>query len=119
MVQAGETLLAAVKAAGSLNPSAREETVESSHAPERLLTSREREVLTLLAEGHPDRKIALLLNISAATASKHVGDMLSKLGLRNRVELARWATDQQFRRRPSWGRLERDSNRAVCSVRAP
>ncbi|TSA87811.1 hypothetical protein FNU79_00725 [Deinococcus detaillensis] len=58
------------------------------------LTPREWEVLALVAQGHPDRRIARLLNISPGTASKHVSNLLSKLGLRNRVELARWAIEQ-------------------------
>ncbi|GGO28712.1 ATP-binding protein [Deinococcus humi] len=55
------------------------------------LTPRELEVLALVAQGHPDRHIAKLLGISPATASKHVANLLGKLGLHNRVELARWA----------------------------
>jgi DNA-binding CsgD family transcriptional regulator/tetratricopeptide (TPR) repeat protein len=58
------------------------------------LTPREWEVLALVAQGHPDRRIARLLSISPATASKHVSNLLGKLALRNRVELARWAIEQ-------------------------
>ncbi|ACO45239.1 LuxR C-terminal-related transcriptional regulator [Deinococcus deserti] len=72
-----------------------------THAPAALdtpeLTTREREVLILLVQGHPDRRIAKLLNISPGTASKHVGNMLGKLGLRNRVDLARWALERGIR----------------------
>ena len=57
------------------------------------LTPREREVLALVSQGHPDRKVARLLGISPATASKHVGNLLGKLGLHNRVELTRWAIE--------------------------
>lgn len=57
------------------------------------LTPREWEVLALVAQGHPDRRIAKLLGISPGTVSKHVGNLLGKLGLRNRVELARWAIE--------------------------
>ena len=57
------------------------------------LTPRELEVLALVAQGHPDRKVARLLGITAGTASKHVANMLGKLGLHNRVELARWAME--------------------------
>jgi DNA-binding CsgD family transcriptional regulator/tetratricopeptide (TPR) repeat protein len=59
-----------------------------------VLTSREWEVLALVAQGHPDRRIARLLGISPATVSKHVGHLLGKLELRNRVELTRWAIEQ-------------------------
>ncbi|WP_407541052.1 response regulator transcription factor [Deinococcus radiomollis] len=58
------------------------------------LTPREWEVLRLVARGHPDRRIARLLSISPGTASKHVSNLLGKLELRNRVELARWAIEQ-------------------------
>ncbi|GAA4013873.1 hypothetical protein GCM10022631_26980 [Deinococcus rubellus] len=57
------------------------------------LTPREQEVLALVAQGHPDRRIARLLCITSGTASKHVGNLLSKLGLHNRVELACWAIE--------------------------
>ncbi len=58
------------------------------------LTARERDVLRLLAQGIPDKKIALHLKISATTVSKHVSSMLGKLAVHNRVELARWAIRQ-------------------------
>ncbi|UBV44138.1 LuxR C-terminal-related transcriptional regulator (plasmid) [Deinococcus taeanensis] len=57
------------------------------------LTRRERDVLELLAQGVPDKKIAQRLHISATTVSKHVSSMLGKLEVHNRVELARWALD--------------------------
>jgi DNA-binding CsgD family transcriptional regulator/tetratricopeptide (TPR) repeat protein len=59
-----------------------------------MLTPREWEVLSLVAQGHPDRKVARLLNISPGTVSKHVSNLLGKLELRNRVELTRWAIEQ-------------------------
>jgi len=43
-----------------------------------------------VAQGHPDRKVARLLGITAGTASNHVANLLGKLGLHNRVERARW-----------------------------
>ena len=57
------------------------------------LTPREQEVLVLVAQGYPDRKVARLLGITSGTASKHVGNLLGKLGLHNRVELTRWAIE--------------------------
>ncbi|MFC4638867.1 ATP-binding protein [Deinococcus hohokamensis] len=57
------------------------------------LTSREQEVLRLLALGTSDKRIAQQLHITAATVSKHVSSMLGKLGVHNRVELARWALE--------------------------
>ncbi|GGM18320.1 ATP-binding protein [Deinococcus aerophilus] len=66
-----------------------------AHTPSHGLTAREVEVLALVAQGHPDRRIAKLLGISPATASKHVANVLGKLGMRNRVELARWAMQHE------------------------
>ena len=50
------------------------------------LTARELEVLGLMAEGHTNREIAEALFISAKTAGVHVGNILSKLRARGRVE---------------------------------
>jgi DNA-binding NarL/FixJ family response regulator len=52
------------------------------------LTRREREVLALVAEGHTNRQIAEVLFISGKTASVHVSNILAKLGVANRVEVA-------------------------------
>jgi DNA-binding CsgD family transcriptional regulator len=61
----------------------------SDRAVERLgLTARELEVLRLLANGRTNREIATELVISDKTASVHVSHILSKLGVRNRVEAA-------------------------------
>ena len=59
------------------------------------LTARELDVLSLLIQGTSDKKISQHLNISSTTVSKHVSNMLGKLGLHNRVELTRWATGHQ------------------------
>jgi ATP/maltotriose-dependent transcriptional regulator MalT len=59
------------------------------HAVDRLgLTDREREVLTLVAEGRTNRQIAETLFISAKTASVHVSNILTKLDVSNRGEAA-------------------------------
>ena len=52
------------------------------------LTSREAEVLTLLARGYTNREIATTLVISVKTASVHVSHILRKLGVPNRLEAA-------------------------------
>jgi DNA-binding NarL/FixJ family response regulator len=55
------------------------------------LTPRELEVLRLLVEGRSNRQIAEQLFISAKTASVHVTNLLSKLGVHSRLEAAAMA----------------------------
>ena len=52
------------------------------------ISAREREVLSLLAEGLTDREIGERLGISPRTVETHVGSLLSKLGVRNRAQAA-------------------------------
>ena len=59
--------------------------------PERMLTSREEEILKLVAEGHSSKDIAQTLFISVKTVERHRANMLQKLGLRDRLELTRYA----------------------------
>ena len=56
-----------------------------------VLTKREVEVLRLLGDGFTNAEIAARLYISTKTAATHVGNVLSKLGLRNRAEAAVFA----------------------------
>jgi DNA-binding NarL/FixJ family response regulator len=56
-----------------------------------LLTPRELEVLKLIAEGHASKEIAAMLVISIKTVDRHRTNMLEKLGMRDRVELTRYA----------------------------
>jgi DNA-binding NarL/FixJ family response regulator len=68
---------------------------EADRAEERdPLTRREREVLLLVARGHSNREIAELLVISVRTTEAHVTNLLSKLGLRSRAQLAVWAAER-------------------------
>jgi DNA-binding NarL/FixJ family response regulator len=59
--------------------------------PEDLLTPRERDVVKLIAEGHTSEEIASILVISRKTVDRHRANVLEKLGMRNRVELTRYA----------------------------
>ncbi len=60
-------------------------------APDQILTPREEEVLKLVAEGHSSKEIAELLFISIKTVQRHRANLLQKLGLRDRLELTRYA----------------------------
>lgn len=56
-----------------------------------LLTSREREVLQLIAEGYSNQRIAQELYISVKTVEAHKAHIMSKLHARNRTDLIRYA----------------------------
>lgn len=55
------------------------------------LSTREREVLKLIAEGHTNAEIARLLSISAKTVQTHRANAMEKLGLHERTALVRYA----------------------------
>ncbi|WP_432187998.1 response regulator [Streptomyces sp. Tue6028] len=59
--------------------------------PTRAITDREEEILKLVAEGHTSQQIADLLVISAKTVERHRANLLQKLGLKDRLELTRYA----------------------------
>jgi DNA-binding NarL/FixJ family response regulator len=83
LVRAGDALLA---------PSITRRLVERYAAPNpgnrdlEVLTNREREVLTLLARGRSNAELAADLQLSEATVKTHVTRILTKLGLRDRVQ---------------------------------
>jgi DNA-binding NarL/FixJ family response regulator len=64
----------------------RESRPAPTPAPEGSLSSREREVLELIARGARDREIASILVVSEGTVKKHVQNILRKLHARNRAE---------------------------------
>lgn len=55
------------------------------------LTARELQVVKLIAEAHTNRQIADVLSVSEKTVESHRANVLSKLGMRDRVELVRYA----------------------------
>jgi DNA-binding NarL/FixJ family response regulator len=93
-------LIAAVRAAAAGNallaPTVTRRLIEAfarrppaaAPSPARLgsLTAREREVLLRLARGGSNTEIAAALFVSEATVKTHVGNLLAKLGLRDRVQ---------------------------------
>lgn len=57
------------------------------------LSARETEVLRLLAQGHTNAEVAAMLHVSTRTVETHRASLLSKLGVRTRAELVRYAAD--------------------------
>src|ERR671919_56225 len=55
------------------------------------LTPREQEVVKLVAEAHTNREIAEILHLSEKTVENHRSNAMRKLGMRDRVELVRYA----------------------------
>ena len=61
-----------------------------------LLTSREREIIQLLAEGKTNKEVATLLNISVYTVETHRNKILQKLNLHNTAELVLYAVRKRI-----------------------
>lgn len=62
----------------------------------RMLSPREREVLALVAAGQSNKAIGAELNLSEITVRNYISNMLEKLSLNNRVELAAYATQHHL-----------------------
>ena len=73
-------------------------TVEIAEVDEELdrLSPRERDVMRLIARGYTYREAASELFLSVKTIETHVSNVLRKLQLSNRNELARWASDRRI-----------------------
>ncbi|HZI17779.1 MAG TPA: response regulator transcription factor [Pyrinomonadaceae bacterium] len=55
------------------------------------LTGREREVLILVAHGHTNKEVSARLGISVKTVEVHKANIMTKLGLKNRADVVRYA----------------------------
>jgi DNA-binding NarL/FixJ family response regulator len=64
---------------------------DDSAGPEEPLSPREQEVLKLIAEAHTNKEIAATLHLAEKTVESHRANLLRKLGMRDRVELVRYA----------------------------
>lgn len=98
--EADEALVVAVRAVTRGEPfltSAAERSLvrawmkDDAQGPHEPLSPREREVLKLIAEAHTNRAIGEILHLSEKTVESHRGNILRKLGMRNRIELVRYA----------------------------
>jgi DNA-binding NarL/FixJ family response regulator len=97
--QADTDLLAAIRAVQRdepfLTPQAQQALIRDvlergSHGEEEL-TPREEEIVKLVAEAHTGREIAAILHLSEKTVENHRSNAMRKLGMRDRVELVRYA----------------------------
>ncbi|MCX2927481.1 MULTISPECIES: response regulator transcription factor [unclassified Streptomyces] len=64
---------------------------QRARPPGGALSQREEDVVGLVARGHTNAEIAAGLHISTGTVKAHLSNIQSKLGARNRVEIAAWA----------------------------
>jgi DNA-binding NarL/FixJ family response regulator len=69
---------------------------EDASAPNERLTSREREIVQLLAEGKSSKEVASSLNISVKTAETHRANVMRKLELHTIADLVRYAVRNQI-----------------------
>ena len=90
----GEIVLPPDLATRALVALARGEAVQE--ASPAALTSREQEVLKLLAQGFTNKDIAQTLFLSVRTVEAHLRNVYSKLGVSSRTEAAIWAVNHGF-----------------------
>jgi DNA-binding NarL/FixJ family response regulator len=100
---AGADLVSAIRAVARgglvLDPEVARDAFQDSGTPAQAdvpdpyetLTDREKQVLKLVAEGHSNKEVAELLNISVKTAMSHREHVMLKLRVHNRTELVRFA----------------------------
>jgi DNA-binding NarL/FixJ family response regulator len=86
----GDALIAPSITARLLKTFAAAEPAASAQ-PLEPLTDREEQVLVTVARGRTNREIADELHITLSTVKTHIASLMTKLGARNRVEIAMWA----------------------------
>ncbi|MEM9039897.1 MAG: response regulator transcription factor [Actinomycetota bacterium] len=88
---AGDALIAPSVTARLLEEFAGTDRRATVAEPLEALTAREEEVLRTVAQGRTNAEIADDLFISLSTVKTHLASLMTKLGARNRVEIAMWA----------------------------
>ena len=98
MVAAGDAVFSPRLAGFVLDAFAQAPEPATTHLDPELdqLTTREREVLRLIARGYAYKEIARELYISVKTVETHVSAVLRKLQLTNRYQLTRWAMERRL-----------------------
>jgi DNA-binding NarL/FixJ family response regulator len=92
-VHSGDAVIAPSTTRRMLDHLSRGEPRSPDEAAVAALTEREREVLVEIAHGYANPEIARRLYLSEATVKTHVGRILAKLGLRDRVHIVIFAYD--------------------------
>jgi DNA-binding NarL/FixJ family response regulator len=95
VVQDG-SLWAPRKVLARLLESSSAEASRTKSAGELKFTERELEVLRLLVAGHPNRVIGQELGIDVTTVKKHVGKLMRKVGVNNRIALSMQVVNQKL-----------------------
>ena len=90
-VGAGKTFFSQVIAQSMLDDYMRRVANDAATDSFDLLSEREREILQLIAEGHSNKDVALMLSISPATVETHRSHILEKLDVHNTAELVLYA----------------------------
>jgi DNA-binding NarL/FixJ family response regulator len=86
-VASGRPFLSAVAQTGAV----KEWLEQGEKGPRDPLTPRELDVVKLIAEAYTNKQIAEILKVSEKTVESHRANVLAKLGMRDRVELVRYA----------------------------
>ncbi len=98
-----QAIIAAATGGSPIDPRVARTLIEartrSTQAPTRL-TEKQTEVLTLVAEGLPNRSIARRLGISEKTVKTHLTQIFQTLGVADRVQAALWAQENLGDRAP-------------------
>lgn len=90
-IYGGESYLSPSAAAALVDECQQKTNVPGDKDSYQMLTDREKEVLKLVAEGHSAKEIADILILSPKTVEWYKTSLMNKLGIRNRIELIKFA----------------------------
>ena len=96
VVAAGESLLAPEVTKRMIERFVRKAPAADAAAKLQRLSAREREVLALVAQGRSNAEIARELFLGEATVKTHIGSILAKVGLRDRIAAVIFAYESGF-----------------------
>lgn len=93
-IQRGEAAIDGILAARILKEFSRKSQPEKPSPEKHPLTKREIEVLEYLVQGDDNNEIAQALSISSSTVKTHLNNIMEKLHMRNRIEMAIYAVTE-------------------------